>query len=279
MRVGLLIHRSKADPIPRAIRDFVVELANRACEVAFIVPDDDCFDLRDLSVDCDFYVSKASSEPLLALAGILHDRGATLFNSFPASSYLRDKARVTAALMDAGVPVPGSCIASSAGRASEALGGGSIIIKPIRGANSQGIEIAESRADLVRINGGPHFAQTYDRIGSDDLKVYVIGDDVFVLRGKAPVAFAAPAGDRRPALCTPQVREIALAVARMFDLVVCGIDIVETTRGLAVVDVNSFPSFSGVPRAGERLADCLLARAVRSRRWPAGPGQQRTAAL
>ena len=71
--------------------------------------------------------------------------------------------------------------------------------------------------------------------------------------------------DRLLCPVTAEIKDIALAIARLFDLDVGGIDLVETTRGLAVVDVNSFPSFNGVPHAAQRLADYILARVARPR--------------
>ena len=263
MRAGLLLDRPLSNPLAPVINQFAAELARRNCEVICILPALDGIDLETLSDDCDFYVSKACSEPLLALTGVLHDRGARLFNSFEASSYLRDKARVTAALMAAGIPVPRSCIAGTAALARKNLGEGAIIVKPIRGTNGEGIAIARSSDDLSRIEGWPHFAQAYDHGSAEDIKVYVIGSDVFAIRGKAAVAGPLRPEDRRLCPVTREINGIALSIAGLFGLDVCGIDIVETQRGLAVVDVNSFPSFNGVPQAAERLADCILARAGR----------------
>ena len=100
-------------------------------------------------------------------------------------------------------------------------------------------------------------------MGGEDLKVYVIGEEVFAVRGKSALAGPLPLEDRRPSPVTREIADMALAITRIFALDVCGIDFVETRRGLAVVDVNSFPSFNGVPKAAQRLADCILSRASR----------------
>ena len=262
MRIGLLLDRPLGDPLSPVINQFAGELSKRNCDIVCLLPSVDFIDLGGLAADCDFYVSKACTDALLALTGILHDRGAHIFNSFAASCYVRDKARVTAALMAAGIPVPNSCIAGNAMRARAGLGAASVIFKPIRGTKGQGIQIAERDEDLRGIDGGPHFAQTYDTIGDDDIKVYVIGDEVFTVRRQPPVG-AVQKLDGQCCPCSVEIRDIARSISRLFDLDVCGIDIVETSRGLAVVDVNSFPRFVGVPYAAERLADCILARASR----------------
>ena len=258
MRICLLIERPIGHPSTVVISDLARELRQRNCTVSHIFPPADFIDLRNLPVDCDLYVSKACSDALMSLTGILTDRGARIVNSFHASNYVRDKARATSALMKAGVPVPESCIAGNARLAFEGLGGEPIIVKPVRGVWGEGIEIAESEADVERIKGGPHFAQKYDRVTNDDLKVYVIGEEVFTVRRHNT---AVTVEEMRGELCVNdrEIVAVALRVRKLFGLDVCGIDIVETSNGIAVVDVNSFPGFIGVPDAPRRLADCILA--------------------
>ena len=43
-----------------------------------------------------------------------------------------------------------------------------------------------------------------------------------------------------------------------------GLDIVETPQGPAIVDINDFPSFGGVPRAVVRVSEYVLHAAKRA---------------
>ena len=260
MRICLLIERPLGDPATPVINDLAVELRRRNCGVTHILPPADFVDLRNLDVDCDLYVSKACTDLLLTLTGILHDRGARIVNTFAASSYVRDKGRATAALMAAGLPSPETCIAGTARQAFEGLGNKAIIVKPVHGTWGEGIEVARSDADLARINGGPHFAQAFDRVTDDDLKVYVIGEEVFTVRRHLP---AHTIEDMQGELCRNDstLEQIARQVTRLFGLDVCGLDFVETPSGPVVVDVNSFPGFIGVPDAARRLAEYIISRA------------------
>ena len=57
---------------------------------------------------------------------------------------------------------------------------------------------------------------------------------------------------------TPELRNLARAVGRVFGLDIYGIDVVETADGYVVLDINDFPSFGKVPQAAWRLARTVL---------------------
>jgi hypothetical protein len=63
---------------------------------------------------------------------------------------------------------------------------------------------------------------------------------------------------------TPQIRRLALQVGKLFGLDIYGVDMVETPRGLAILDINDFPSFAKVPRAVPRIAEYVLHAAKRA---------------
>jgi ribosomal protein S6--L-glutamate ligase len=211
--------------------------------------------LNHLEVEADLYISKASTELQISLAGILHDRGARLLNTWESSCYVRDKARVTAALKIAGLPVPDSCISSDVRSAAEILGGLPVIVKPVRGTSGRGIEIIRSFEDEARLPRGPHFVQRFDRLNGDDLKVYVIGDEASIVRRPFPAQtleekHGFPMRNR-------EIEAIALKVGKLFELEIYGVDIVETASGPVIVDVNACPGFVGAHDAGRRLADYI----------------------
>jgi hypothetical protein len=60
------------------------------------------------------------------------------------------------------------------------------------------------------------------------------------------------------------MRKIALNIGKIFSLDIYGIDVVETPDGLAVLDINDFPSFGGIPRAVVRIAEHILHVAKRA---------------
>ena len=65
---------------------------------------------------------------------------------------------------------------------------------------------------------------------------------------------------------TPELRKLTLQVGKVFGLDIYGIDVVETPQGLAILDINDFPSFGRVPRAVVRIAEYVLHAAKNAER-------------
>lgn len=255
MRICFLVDRKLGDPKSPVMNAAALGLEQRGYTVSSVLFSDLRTNIASAAVEADLYISKASSELQISLAGILHDRGARLLNTWQSSSYVRDKARVTAALAAAGIPVPESLIASDIEGAAEALGGLPVIVKPVRGTSGNGIEIIRSKSDAERLPRGPHFVQRFDRLNGDDLKAYVIGEQVSIVRRPFP---AQTMSDKLGTIVKDRDLEaIAMKAGRMFGLEIFGVDIIETSRGPVVVDVNACPGFVGAEDAGRRLADYI----------------------
>lgn len=91
-----------------------------------------------------------------------------------------------------------------------------------------------------------------------DLKVYVIGDEVFAVRRKFPAeSYEDKLG--QPCIVDEGIRKIALRIGDLFNLQIYGIDVIEHREGFDIIDVNYFPGFVGVPKASEKLAGYLYA--------------------
>jgi ribosomal protein S6--L-glutamate ligase len=90
-----------------------------------------------------------------------------------------------------------------------------------------------------------------------DMKLYNTGDEVFATIKRSPLHPGADVVEEQIPV-TPELRALALAVGRAFELDIYGIDVVETPDGYVVLDVNDFPSFGMVPEAAERLARTVL---------------------
>lgn len=64
---------------------------------------------------------------------------------------------------------------------------------------------------------------------------------------------------------TREMLTLARRVGQVFGLDIYGIDVLETTQGLMLVDINDFPSFYGVPRKVICIAEYILHAAYRAR--------------
>jgi glutathione synthase/RimK-type ligase-like ATP-grasp enzyme len=61
-----------------------------------------------------------------------------------------------------------------------------------------------------------------------------------------------------------RLRALAFACGRPFGLALYGVDCVLGPEGPAVIEVNDFPNYSGIPEADEVLADLVVAWASRA---------------
>ena len=126
------------------------------------------------------------------------------------------------------------------------------------------VDIAEylTALEIAEAHDSFFLAQRYAENSGFDLKIYVTGREVYAAIAKQSVLH----GETRERFIplTPALRKLALDVGKIFGLDIYGIDVVETPQGLAVLDINDFPSFGGVPRAVGRISEYILHAAKRA---------------
>jgi ribosomal protein S6--L-glutamate ligase len=132
-----------------------------------------------------------------------------------------------------------------------------LILKPYLGHRGQGLHIVRSpdELDLVRGTDVPMIAQEFIEGSGEDLKLYVVGDDVFGVRKRFSTDSFTRAG--RACAVDPEVRRIALRCGEALGLGLYGMDLIEHDGRVWVVDVNTFPGYKGVPRVASRIADYI----------------------
>lgn len=248
-------------------------LRRRGHDVSTLDPDglateagDDAW-LRDL----DLVVCRGRSLALLCLLTWAESRGATTINRRAAIAGVHNKAEMAVTLAGAGVPVPRTFLGGP-GQLADRVPGDCypLILKPSFGDNCRGLRIVESRAGLARLEWPEPLALAQELLPSDgrDLKLYVIGGEVWSVRKPSPLRVRAGSGGPAPpdSECellppTPALTELASRCGELFGLELYGVDCLETAAGPVVVEVNEFPNYTGVPGAGDRLADYVAARA------------------
>ena len=105
----------------------------------------------------------------------------------------------------------------------------------------------------------PVVVQRYVPGPGEDLKVYVVADEVFALRKPfAADSFTRPG---RPVPVPRPVRDAAMRARAAFGLDLFGVDVIESPDGPVVVDVNYFPGYKGVPDVAPRIAAVIEAQA------------------
>ena len=250
LKVGFLVQQMKNDASTPILLETMNILRGRNVKVEILNPDEYLLNLSFLEVACDLYILKPFVELSLSLASILHDKGAHILNSFPASTEVQDKIRFTSRLHQKGIPTPQSFVTGNLSRIREEVEELPFILKPHRGFCGEGITIFNPSEKPSSHLEGTFILQEFLKSDGEDLKIYVIGNEVYGLK-RSPRAktFDEKAGWPYP--LSENLKKIALDCGKLFNLHIYGIDIIETVRGPYVVDINAFPGFIGVPDAPE----------------------------
>jgi ribosomal protein S6--L-glutamate ligase len=210
-----------------------------------------------LSVEHDLYLLKSHTELSLALAGILYTQGANLLNPYQSCSLIQSKIITSRLLRKAGVPAPDGWVTGDLSLAKSLLEKHPLIIKPHMGHRGAGLYLCQTPEDIEKIPPPqtPMIIQEAISGPGEDLKIYVVGDQVFGVKKTFSESSFTVAG--RHVQITEEVRRISLKVGEVCGLGLYGLDIIESDRGPFVVDVNYFPGYKGVPKAGPMIADYI----------------------
>jgi ribosomal protein S6--L-glutamate ligase len=107
-------------------------------------------------------------------------------------------------------------------------------------------------------------AQRYAENAGFDIKLYVIGKDVYAVAKKSPLHPEVEVEEQLIPL-TSEWRGLALRAGKVFGLDIYGLDVLATSNGPIVVDINDFPSFGQVPGAVSHVSNYILHIAEQAR--------------
>jgi ribosomal protein S6--L-glutamate ligase len=256
MRIACLLDR-RAHRMPTPFLESVFGRLERCgLRVDWMVPEEQLTRADALVPEYDLYLLKSQSELALSLGAILHSRGARLVNRYPACAAVRDKVVAAGRLHAAGVPSPRTWVTSDLGLVDSLLAHGPLVIKPQRGLHGAGVHVLRTRSDIAAARAiGPQLVQEYVEGGQEDLKLYVVGATVLGVR--KPFSTDSYAAPGRPCDVPADARDVALRCGRAFGMTLYGLDVIESSDGPVVVDVNYFPGYRGIPDADELVADHL----------------------
>jgi ribosomal protein S6--L-glutamate ligase len=210
-----------------------------------------------LNVSHDLYILKSHTELSLSLAGILYSQGARLLNPFPSCYLTQNKIVVSRLLQLADVPAPRSWVTGDLSLLRSLAEETTLIVKPHLGHRGAGIHFVRNPNDLEKLPQpeSPIIIQEFIEGTGEDLKIYVVGDQVFgVKKPFSESSFTVPG---RPVPISEDVRQLSLRVGKVCGLGLYGLDIIESPRGPFVVDVNFFPGYKGVPDVAPLIADYI----------------------
>ena len=248
----------RVPPVPSPVLEEVYTLLERrGFKVDSGIPEERLDRPDELRVEHDLYVLKSHTELALSLAGALHHLGARILHPWPSSVAIQNKIVTARLLRAAGIPAPEGWVTGDLRLLRGPLERKPLILKPYLGHRGQGLRILR---DPAQVEGAgplesPVLAQEYIEGSSEDLKVYVVGNDVFAVRKPfSPTSFARSG---RPCSVDAAVRDVAIRCGRALGLGLYGLDLVESGGRAWVVDVNTFPGYKGVPGAAPLIADWI----------------------
>lgn len=257
MKALFLLER-RPHPMPTPLlKEVFGRLGRRGCDVRWAIPEELLIRPDELAVEHDLYLLKSYSDLTLSVAAILHAQGARILNPYPSCIAARDKLVAVRRLREADIPIPRTWAGSEHELVARVLGTTPLVAKPSRGLHGAGVSFVPSGAGLPDrcVDGGPTIFQEHVAGSGEDLKVYVVGEEVFAVR--KPFDSASFSRPGRPCPVDDGVREIALRCGAAFGLGLYGLDLVEGPDGPVVIDLNYFPGYRGVPHAAALVADYI----------------------
>ena len=249
------------DPMPMVVAD---QLQQWGHDIDILEPQVTITNLTNLATQgYDAYVLKSLADgPGMSILAAAEAVGIPTINNSRAIRLVRDKAVAAAFARAHGLPVPPTYFVAHPRLLEQIpIEDYPLVVKPTNGSSCKGIYRLNSPADLATLemdetDGSFLLAQRYAENTGFDIKVYVTGNEVYAaIAKKSPLH-----GDVEEKFIplTPELRRITLQVGKLFGLDIYGIDVVETPQGLAILDINDFPSFGRVPRAVVRISEYIL---------------------
>ncbi len=270
MRLCFIVEEQyRNDPMPLVVADQLLQWGH---DVDVLEPQVTVTCLSDLTTQgYDAFVLKSLAEgPGMSILAAAEAVGIPTINSSRAIRLVRDKAVATAFGRANGLPIPPTYFVAHPRLLNQIPADYyPLVIKPSNGSSCKGIYRLNSPADLVTLETSEaddsfFLAQRYAENTGFDIKVYVTGKEVYAaIAKKSPLHCDV---DEKFIPLTPELRKLTLQVGKLFGLDIYGIDVVETPQGLAILDINDFPSFGRVPRAVMRIADYVLHAAKNAER-------------
>jgi len=179
----------------------------------------------------------------------------------------RDKLRALQLLSRKGIGLPVTGFASSPGDTDDLLelvGGAPVVIKLLEGTQGVGVVLAETKKaaeSVIEAFRGlkAHFMvqEFIKEAGGADIRCLVVGDKVVasMIRQGREGEFRSNlhrGGSASLVKITPEERSTAVRSAREMGLNVAGVDLLRSSRGPVVMEVNSSPGLEGIERATSR---------------------------
>jgi len=205
----------------------------------------------------------------LDLLSAIEEYGIKLINSRESLEIASDKFLTSIYLERYKIPTPKTIICENPNDAIEAFEelGGDIVLKPLYGSKGVGItritdkgfaeNVIYTLSQLNEIFYLQEFIEHYNR----DIRILVLGDKAIagMYRVSDNWKTNIHAGARmEPLELTEELKTLAIKAAKITKTEIAGVDIVESEKGLLVLEVNSIPGFTAL----QKVTDINLAEEI-----------------
>jgi len=185
----------------------------------------------------------------------------------------RDKLRTMQLLARAGVGIPKTLFASETSSFDDLIeqaGGAPLIIKVARGTHGNGVVLAETNKAAKAVmqaffveNVSFLVQEFVKESAGTDIRVIVVGNKVVasMMRQSLDDDFRSnlhQGGEGKPIKLTEEERRTAIKAARAMGLPFCGVDMMRSSRGPLVLEVNSSPGFGVEKVTGRDIAGKVI---------------------
>ena len=186
-------------------------------------------------------------------------------------------------LFKGGVEIPTTGFADSPLETDDLIdmvGGAPLILKLLEGTLGTGVILAETSKAAESVIGAfkslkaNFLVQEFIKEAQGkDLRLFVINGRVVaaIERSAAPGEFRANlhrGGSAKAIIPNKEERQIAIKAAKIFNLDVAGVDIIRSSRGPLLLEVNSSPGLEGVEAATEKDIAGFMIKAIEKKlKW------------
>ncbi|QSW89687.1 MULTISPECIES: 30S ribosomal protein S6--L-glutamate ligase [Flavobacterium] len=185
-------------------------------------------------------------------------------NSASAITQSRDKLYSLQLLLNSGIDIPTTGFANSpldTDNLIKMVGGSPLIVKLLEGTQGKGVVLAETKkaAESVinafkSLNANILVQEFIKEANGKDIRCFVIDGKVVaaIQREAMPGEFRANihlGGTASVIKVTPEEKKIAIKAAKAMDLKVAGVDIIRSSKGPLLLEVNSSPGLEGIEGA------------------------------
>lgn len=211
--------------------------------------------------ETDLIVQRGLSVDELASIEEVEASGVRCINRIFAAIACADRWSLMSTLGSGGVPIPETHVIHSWPEVYSQRRGIPTVVKTLDGKLGRGANVVLTPDGLLPSREpfpGPFVVQEYLAGNPTVTKVYVAGEQ---MRGIVKRSLIAEDLDHNfvvPFEVSDELRELSSRVADVMSLDIFGVDFLDGPHGPAVIDVNPFPSFRGIPEAHRIVSEHVM---------------------